>query len=150
MWTDEAANIATVVGAGIAFLGLAGGLWSYLRSGPKVSIEIIPPNRNRKNKAPTDRTITVSVSNHGSAPALISKLRLRTIKLRNFFWRETTNEALFDDSTPWSPSITLMPGDAKTYDLKFFEGWTQSGKPPEKIEVAVFLRGIKKPAVASV
>jgi hypothetical protein len=67
IWTDEAANIASVIAAVVAILGLLGGLFIYLRRGPKVSIEIIPPHRNRKNRAPTDRRITVSVSNHCDA-----------------------------------------------------------------------------------
>lgn len=149
MWTDEAANLATVIGTVIAALVFTGGLWSYLRHGPKLSIEITPPSQNRKNRTPTDRTITVSVSNHGNEPALISKLRLRTLKSRNLVRRDVTNEALFDDTTPWSPSFKLQPGDAKSYDLKFFSGWTQTESPPERIEVAVFLRGTKKPVVAT-
>lgn len=147
--TDEAANLATVIGTVVAVLLFVGGLWRYPRRGHRLSIEIIPPRNNRKNRAVTDRTITVSVSNHGDEPAL-SKLRLRTLKSRMVVRFDVTNEALFDDSTPWSPSIKLLPGDAKTYDLKFFEGWTQGGNPRERIEVAVFLRGVKKPVVASV
>ncbi len=112
--TDEAANLSTVIGTVIAVLLFVGGLWSYLRRGPKLSIEIIPPSQNRKNRTLTDRTITVSVSNHGNEPALISKLRLRALKPRNMVRRDVTNEALFDDTTPWTPSFKLMPGDAKT------------------------------------
>lgn len=150
MWTDQAANFATVIGTIVAVLLFVGGVWRYLRRGPKLSIEIISPRNNRKNRAATDRIITVSVSNHGDEPALVSKLRLRTLKPRMLLRRDVTNEALFDDSTPWSPSFKLLSGDVKSYDLNFFEGWTKSGNPAERVEVAVFLRGVKKPVVASV
>jgi hypothetical protein len=122
-----------VTGTVIAAVLLVGGIWNYLRRGPKLSVEIIPLRQNRKNRAPTDRTITLSVSNHGNEPALISKLRLRTLKRRNLVRRDVTNEALFDDSTPWSPSFRLLPGAAKAYDLKFFEGWTLTENPTDRI-----------------
>jgi hypothetical protein len=146
---DHAANLATVVGTIVAVLTFAGALWSYIRRGHKLSIEIIWPRDNRHNRKPTDRIITVSVSNHGSEAALISKLRLRTIKSRMVVARTVTNEALFDDTTPWQPAYKLLPGDVQTYNLQFFEGWTKADNPTEGVEIAVFIRGSTKPRIAS-
>lgn len=150
MTLEEAANIGSV---GAFVLGIAGAavtVWRFTRSGYRLAIEIIPPRQNRNNRKPTDRGITITVSNHGNEPALVAKLRLRTVKSNFVGQKKITKEAVFDDSTPWKPAHTLAPGSAKTYDLNFFDNWTKAGNPAEKIEVAVFLRGTRKPFVHSI
>lgn len=124
------------------------GLYRYFRSGPVLQIEIIPPRKNRRNKKDSDRIITVAVTNKGNRPANIWRLQLRTLESRFVFSKSVLNEAIFDDATPWKPTAKVEPHDSKTFDLQFFSGWTKVSAPPEKIEVAVFIRGREKPFVA--
>lgn len=123
-------------------------IYRYFRSGPVLQIEIIPPRKNRRNKKDSDRIITVAVTNKGNRPANIWRLQLRTLESRFVFSKSVLNEAIFDDATPWKPTAKVEPHDSKTYDLQFFSGWTKVSGPPEKIEVAVFVRGREKPFVA--
>lgn len=145
--------LGDVIAAGSLLLAIliAGvSLYRYLRRGPKLSVEVIPPRHNRKNKKDTDRKITVAVTNQGDQPANIWKLRLRTVDSRFGFDRKVVNEAIFDDSTPWNPFAKVEPFETKTYDLHFFDGWTKTVTPSLKIEVAVFIRANKKPAISRI
>ncbi|NTE81638.1 hypothetical protein G6M12_08730 [Agrobacterium tumefaciens] len=132
----------------ITVMVAAVGLYRHFRSGPALVIEIISPRQNRQNKRDTDRLITVAVTNKGNIPVNIWRLQLRTLESRFIFSKTIRNEAIFDDATPWRPTAKVEPHDSKTYNLQFFDGWTKISAPPEKIEVAVFVRGREKPFVA--
>lgn len=124
--------------------------YRYIRRGPKLAVEIIPPRKNCKNKKDSDRIITVAVTNQGDQPANIYKLQIRTLDSRFLSGRKVVNEAVFDDSTPWKPSAKLDPFDSKTYDLQFFSGWNKDHAPALQIEVAVFIRANPKPAISRI